>query len=121
MIKLHDYLDYPDNWNEETARTVNNGCGTAGWKGALIPDSIYLVSIKAACLIHDFDYYWGTTAKDKKNADYRFLVNMKALIKHESRPWSKWLNTNRRLRAHIYYESVRKFGNAAFFDGKTGA
>lgn len=121
MSKLNfaDYLLFPKNWDEDRARRNNNGCGTSGWKGKLVPDTIYKVNIKPACGIHDDDYATGTTKKNKLMADIRFLGNMIIIIIHETTWKSKWMNLLRFKRALKYFMAVYYGGDAAFFEGKT--
>lgn len=111
------YIKYPIWYSEEAANKVNNGCGTSGWKGKLVPDTIYGISISEACKVHDFEYHMGLIADEKEMADIRFLANIKLTIKHESK-WSSFLNPLRYVRAKTYYNAVAKFGDDAFFDGK---
>jgi len=100
----------------EVRALVTNGCGTSGWKGALVPDTIYFLSIKAACNIHDWMYTVGRTLADKKEADRVFLNNMLRIVEHAG-GW-QILKTARRTRAREYYQAVRLFGGPAFWDGK---
>jgi hypothetical protein len=94
-----------------------NGCGTGGWKGSLVPDTIWGLSITAACNIHDWTYAEGCTADDKDRADLTFLANMLALIDDaaELSIVSRLLAPLRRWRAWHYYEAVRYAGNGPFF------
>lgn len=117
---MKDYISYPINYDEGIARMVNNGCGTSGWKGKLVPDTIYGISISEPCKVHDYEYHRGTIADEKEMADIRFYKNLKLTIKHESKWWNKALNPLRYIRAKAYYTAVANFGDGAFFDGKTG-
>jgi hypothetical protein len=100
----------------EVLKQVTNGCGTSGWKGALVPDTIYFLSIKAACNIHDWMYAIGKTLADKKEADRVFLNNMLRIIDHANS--FAFLEGLRRARAYEYYEAVKVFGGPAFWDKK---
>jgi hypothetical protein len=94
---------------------VVNGCGAAGSKFDFVADTVYGLSIKQACFIHDFDYSVGKTLEDKYAADSRFLDNMLAIIHNESTWFLKW---PRRLRAMSYYSAVCDMGYSAFWAGK---
>lgn len=113
--KLYAPDDYIKASKKVRARAVN-GCGTAGWKGAIIPETFYGLKITAACNIHDWMYLKGQTAADKEEADRVFLNNLLRIIDAETRwGWLKWL---RRRRALKYYHAVRIAGGPAFWDGK---
>jgi len=82
----------------------------------IVPDSLWGVSIKRACCVHDWMYMHGQTQKDKDFADRMFLENMLVLIE-ESKPnrATRWL---RRRSAWTYYEAVHRFGGLVFWDKK---
>ena len=93
----------------ELRRSLNcNGCGTEGWKGALVPDTIWGLDVNPACNIHDWDYAEGTTPDQKNAADFRFQKNMIALIRQSAkRSWTGWvLKIPREYRAFTYYVAV---------------
>ncbi len=93
-----------------------NGCGTSGWKGELIPDTVYGLSINSACQIHDWMYAEGQTDDDKTAADALFLTNLLALVAQAARAtwWSWLLAPFRRRRCLKYFEAVSAFGSSAF-------
>jgi hypothetical protein len=91
-------------------RRICNGCGLNGWKGKLVPENIYGVSIKEACNIHDWMYHHGASMADRETADDLFLENMLSLINNQG-GWISWL---RRYRAVSYYNAVVEFGDDAF-------
>lgn len=93
-----------------------NGCGTGGWKGAIVPETLWFLDISEACNIHDWMYIAGSTIADKDEADRVFLNNMLRLIEGAGGPWL--LQRLRRNRAWIYYEAVHKFGGPAFWAAK---
>lgn len=95
-----------------------NGCGTSGVAGKLVPDTLYGLSITAACNIHDHMYEIGLFIKDKEEADRIFLNNMLRIIKAHNR--FRWLTKLRAARAHTYYLAVKTFGGPAFWNGKNG-
>jgi len=93
-----------------------NGCGTAGWKNYLVPDTILGLCVTPACNIHDWMYTVGDTLNDKQEADRVFLNNMVRLIENAGGWWI--LKRMRLNRAFLYYQAVKNFGGAAFWDGK---
>ena len=96
--------------------TICNGCGSAQAKFDFVPDSVYGLSIKPACFIHDWDYHHGKTASDKRRADIRLLDNTLMIIDMGSaNGFMKWI---RRRRAYKYYDAVASFGGKAFWSGK---
>lgn len=95
-------------------KKVCNGCGTEGWKGKLVPDSVYGLTITAACQPHDWMYYEGETDADKKIADRVFLNNMVRIVKEEG-GLLEWLRLRR---VKKYYLAVKYFGGDAFWAGK---
>jgi len=96
---------------------IANGCGTSGWKGKFVPDRIYGLKVTPACQIHDVDYHFGTSIKDKDQADRTFLNNMIRIIEAKKRSW-RWVSFLRLRRARKYYLSVKYFGGPAFWAGK---
>ena len=100
----------------EVRLQVTNGCGTAGWKGRLVPDSIWFLCITPACNIHDWMYTVGLTLADKDEADRVFLNNVCRLIDEAGGPG--FLIDLRRDAAKGYFEAVHVFGGPAFWAGK---
>ena len=97
----------------EVRRAVANGCGPSGWKGYLVPETIYLLPVGETCDIHDWMYAEGETIADKDVADRTFLNNLLRLIEAAGGPRPlQWL---RRRRALKYYRAVCLFGGPAFW------
>jgi hypothetical protein len=110
-------LRIPDSYIKASTakrKEICNGCGTAGWKGDLVPETMWGLDISEACQIHDWEYYLGSTIKDKQTADMNFLHNLMVLINRKG----GWLAPFRRWRAATYYSAVRDFGDSAFWEGK---
>lgn len=101
--------------SREVIDAVANGCGD-GWRDKLVPDTMYGLSVKPACEIHDWEYHFGKTNEDKDRADRRFLNNLLRLI--EWRSANVVMRALRNRRALKYYEAVRQFGGPAFWLGK---
>jgi hypothetical protein len=96
---------------------IAHGCGPGkGWKESIIPDIIFGVSLQPACIIHDIDYFFGETRKDKDEADQNFLHNMLEINNQDSRFFlAKWL---RRKIIFEYYSIVADIGGVAFWKEK---
>lgn len=108
-------------WNasEEELKEKCNGCGTKGLGGFLVPDTLYLLSIKTACDIHDWMYQLGETIEDKDEADRTFLNNMLRIIEANKMPWCfGFINRLRRHRAYVYYNAVHMYGGPAYWSNK---
>jgi hypothetical protein len=100
----------------EVRAAVANGCGAAGWKVDLVPDTLYGLDISDCCDIHDWQYREGETIEDKDSADRTLLNNLLRKINAvTTRRWLRWL---RRKRALAYYQSVVEFGGPAFWADK---
>jgi len=98
-------------------KAIAGGCGPGGLGDFLIPDTMYGLSVKPACVIHDWQYHWGVTLEDKIDADLNLRDNMVRIIKGQG---SVGVLENMRLhRAKIYYEAVKNFGGPAFWHGKS--
>lgn len=93
-----------------------NGCGTTGWKGKLVPDRLWFLSISEACNIHDFMYIVGETLEEKQLADRVFLNNMLRII--DAHGGWYFIQARRRRLAFVYYSAVDSFGGPAFWKDK---
>jgi len=102
------------NATKEERAAVVNGCGTGGWKGALVPDSMWGLNVSGVCDIHDWMYEYGKTEEDKDFADMLFMRNLIRLINAKG-GWLAWL---RRYRATSYYNAVAEAGDEAFWRNK---
>lgn len=102
-------LTAPEEWwdlTEIQRKDICNGCGAKGGVD-YVPDTMYGLSVKEACDIHDFCYHIGM---DRWEADIMFYSNMRKLINRGSR-WLRWL---RNRRAYTYFKAVRIFGKKAY-------
>ena len=105
-----------DGYEERRKEKGCNGCGT-GWSAKLIPNTIYFLSIKPSCCIHDDMYEMGEpTNEAKEKADRVFLNNMIRQID----AYNKWYypTTLAKRRAYKYYLAVKHFGGGAYWNGK---
>lgn len=120
-MKVDNTLYAPDSYQQalpSVREQVINGCGPGGWKVDLIPDTVYGLSIKEACNIHDWMYAVGRTIQDKEEADRIFLNNTLRLINRKGGILGRLLRHPRRVRAYEYYTAVKCFGGPAFWSGK---
>ena len=81
------------------------GCGPGKLGDKLIPDTVWFLSIKPACAIHDFEYSIMIDEQDRERADHNFLFNMLRLVERQTK--FIILRMLRRRRALKYYEVVR--------------
>lgn len=95
---------------------VTGGCGPGGFGDWLIPDTVWGLSVKPACRIHDWMYHVGADILDKEEADRTFANNMIRIIRAKTR--LKILRLLRFRRARTYYWFVKEFGGPAFWDQK---
>jgi hypothetical protein len=109
MIRLSNDFGMPEDY-------TSLGCGAEKARFDFVPDSIYGVSIKPACIIHDYAYLVGKTIEDKQHADREFLNNLLRLIEANDKWYYPTMLARRR--ALKYYEAVVAFGGTAFWDGK---
>ncbi|MCK5602633.1 hypothetical protein KAR91_12205 [Candidatus Pacearchaeota archaeon] len=98
--------------DEATLAMMTGGCGPGKYGDYLVPDTAWLLSIRPACVIHDFEYAVGQTPEEKKAADHRFLDNMLLIIDQKSKFWP--LKVVRRWRAMSYYSFVADGGDSSF-------
>lgn len=100
----------------ELRQAVAGGCGPGGLGDYLVPDTLWGLSVRKACNIHDWEYHFGKTQQDKKVADENFLDNMIRLIQ-AANGWRvlMWL---RKRRARKYYKAVRDYGGPFYWLGK---
>lgn len=101
-----------------------NGCGRAGWEGKAVPDTLYGLSVRNICNVHDVecDYVWSLALSkiERKQmipaeadewldraevcVDGMFGQNLKAVVHLESSNWV--IRYLRQKRANKYYGAV---------------
>ncbi len=108
LVVPKDYYQAPQSQVDE----VTNGCGPAGWKIDVVPDTIYGLNVNGACNPHDWMYEFGETRGDKEYADEIFLDNLNTIIDNKGGySWFVWL---RKRRAKKYYYAVKLAGEDSF-------
>lgn len=106
-----------DFWDasQEERDVICNGCGSSQAKFDFVPDTIYGLSVKLACHIHDWMYYHAEASEEARyEADRVLRNNLFRIIENHG----GWLRLLRRRRVWKYYRSVRMFGGAAFWANK---
>lgn len=101
---------------QDVVSGIAGGCGPGGTGDYLVPDTLWFMSVKPACSIHDWMYHFGETVEDKILADRVFLNNMVRMIKSK-RSWGILENLRLR-RARTYYLAVKYGGGPSFWSGK---
>lgn len=117
MAKLF-YPNYYTALGKDIIDSIDNGCGTEGWKGKLVPDTIYGLCVREPCRIHDVGYYLLDTIKEKEECDRIFLNNLLRVIEEDSKWYHKPVKILMRVRARTYYNAVKYYGGPAFWAGK---
>jgi len=100
----------------EQRAEIAGGCGPGGIGDWFVPDTLWGLSVKPACQIHDWMYHFGENLEDKKQADRVFLNNMVRIINDQT--GNRILRSLRLHRAATYYRAVKRFGGPAFWHGK---
>ncbi len=87
-----------------------NGCGAKG--GVKFPDTMYFISIIAACIIHDIEWQLAGCHQDLLDANERFDNNLKKITDSKSsNDVMRWL---RRSRIAKYVSGVELKGTNAY-------
>lgn len=118
-IKLDGYsLQVPKSFkaaSEELIKNVTGGCGPGGLGDRVVPDTMWLLKVTAACKIHDWTFQVWNDDQSFIIANDLFLQNLKAII-HQHGGW-KWLQKVRKVRAKTYYWAVSgSKGKKAYLD-----
>jgi len=115
LFACKECWDFKEAHPEEFARF---GCGPGGLGGILVPDTVYFLSIRDACRIHDWYYrfYPSCEEKDRKSADIIFLNNMLRIVVEKTE--NNLLRLLRKRRCLTYYKAVRLLGGPAYHDDR---
>ena len=106
-FELETYLSYND---LKIGYKYANGCGAKG--GVKFPDTMWFVSIIAACIIHDIEWKNAKCYHDLVLANRRFSVNLKKIIDSKSiNGVMRWI---RRYRIASYTSGVELKGTKAY-------
>ena len=125
-VFIHAYYNYP-RATKEQHDAICNGAGPRRF-GRLIPDKFWGLCITESANNHDWDYQWGETIEDKKQADRTFRNNMlrqaEALRAEEAYLKPGWICRKYNEYKHIqrcnmieeYFKAVDVFGGPSFWD-----
>lgn len=102
MLSHHPYYTPKDNCS----------CGAENALFDFIPDTIYSISIRKSCCIHDDRFERGGDVVDFNNANLEFLQNMLIELKAGEKWWTPMFLARRR--AMTYYEGVVRCGKESF-------
>jgi hypothetical protein len=92
------------------------GCGPGGVGDFLVPDTVWGLSIRGACRVHDWGYrHAEDESEDDRNRHDRILRNNAQRIVEANTKWG-WLKTLRRRRVLTYYKMVDSFGGPAYWN-----
>jgi hypothetical protein len=91
------------------------GCGPGGLGDFLIPDTVWFLSIRDACRIHDWGYRHspGCSDEDRKRHDRILLNNSLRIVDANTK--FRTLKFFRYRRCKTYYHAVRAFGGPAYW------
>lgn len=87
----------------------SGGCGPGKWGDLLIPDTVWGLSMKPACFLHDAEYSEANTPDKRYVADLRLFSNGRKIIHLKSNKFMIWL---RMLRFSKYYVAVDLAGSS---------
>ena len=112
LIAEDDCWNFQLNYPEEFS---SYGCGPGGFGDFLVPDTMWGLSVRPACRIHDWDYRhsrgWGE--EHRLECDERLKKNCLTIVDALSKnKCIKWL---RHIRVGTYYRMVRLFGGKAYW------
>jgi len=91
------------------------GCGPGGIGDMLVPDTMWGLSVRDACRIHDWGYRHCEEASEDDRKRHDELLRLNSIIIIETGTKYNWLKTLRLRRAKTYYGMVRKFGKSAYW------
>ena len=91
------------------------GCGPGGVGDFLVPDTVYGLSIRDACRIHDWAYRHslGDSDEDRKRHDRILMNNSLRIVDAGTKFWI--IKKLRYRRCKTYYQMVRAFGGPAYW------
>ena len=97
---------------------IINGCGPGGAGDRLIPDTVYGLSVKPACAIHDWMYTIFNDEAGFKLSNSLFLDNMTRINKSATK--NSVIRFLRSRRIVKYYLAVKDFGRLFYYDNHVG-
>ena len=107
--------DHPDEF-------AGFGCGPGGIGDFFVPDTVYFLSIRDACRIHDFNYRHTSgidSEDDRAQADRILKNNCLRIVDYYTK--NRLLKRLRYRRVQTYYRMVRAFGSPAYWSERNKA
>ena len=99
---------YPDEFE-------SYGCGPGGVGDMLVPDTVYFLSIRNACRIHDWGYRHSDDNSEQDRAKHDRVLRNNSIRIVSDHTKSKVLKRLRFRRVQTYYQMVRAFGGPAYW------
>jgi len=92
------------------------GCGPGGIGDWFVPDTMWGLSMRPACRIHDWDYRHGEGCSEehRKECDQRLRDNCKIIVNYHTK--SKIVKSLRYVRINTYYFMVRTCGKSSYWN-----
>jgi len=91
------------------------GCGPGGLGDWFVPDTMWGLSVRPACKIHDWDYRHGEGCSEehRRECDERLRKNCLIIVDQFSK--SEILRHLRHIRVNTYFYMVHWFGKKAYW------
>ena len=91
------------------------GCGPGGIGDFLVPDTVYGLSIRDACRVHDWGYRHCKNASEDDRARHDRILknNSQRIVDFHTKNWL--LKKLRYRRVLTYYYMVKNFGSTAYW------
>ena len=94
------------------------GCGPGGFGDILVPDTVWFLSIKNSCRIHDWYYRHSEGASEalRISADRIMKNNAIRIVRHHTvnATLTRW----RLSRVKFYYDMIHNFGAGAYWESR---
>ena len=91
------------------------GCGPGGIGDFFVPDTVWFLSIRDACRIHDWGYRHCEEASEEDRARHDRILKNNAERIVDFYTKSKKLKKLRYRRVLTYYQMVKNFGSKAYW------
>lgn len=103
-------------WNasDELRNSLAGGCGPGGFGDYFVPDTIYGLSVKPACKIHDWCFAVWEDKAGFTLSNNIFKNNMIRINEQHKGP--QWVKKLRLPRIKKYYLAVHFFGEPSYYD-----
>lgn len=101
----------------EQINSLVNGCGPGGFGDRLIPDTVWFLSVKAACKIHDWMFLVYNCETGFELSNQVFMDNMARINQTTKQAWLRFLRARR---IKKYHQAVCDFGRLFYYDAHLG-